>query len=113
MSTGRPCPRVGPPRAGSEWRQARTPARRGGRDLFGGHHEGQRDYDVGVPGPHGAFGLGLSHQFAQGVRQAAFNPVPDHNAGAERGGREELLGGCRGGGHPFILGPPAPSPRPV
>lgn len=91
------------PRLG-EGMSGRPAARRCGRDLFCGHHEGQRDHDVGAPGADGASAVGLLHEFAQGVRQSALDPVPDDDAGAERGGGEELLGRGQIGGHVFILG---------
>lgn len=84
---------------------ARGAAWRWRRDLLGGHHQRELDYDVGVPGADGAAVLGARHQFAQGVRQPAGNPVPDHHAGAGLGGSQELLGRRFRGTHPFILGP--------
>lgn len=88
-------------------------ARRGGRDLFRGDHEGQRDHDVGAPGADGTTGVRLFHQFAQRVRQAALDPVPDHHPGAEWGRRKELLGRRQIGSHTFILGPAGSLNSPV
>lgn len=79
-------------------------ARRGGRDFLGGHHEPEGYGDVGAPGADGAAGVVPGHQFAEGIRESALNPVAHHHAGAQGSVGEELpgLGGrCT---HPFILG---------
>jgi len=60
-------------------------ARRGRRDFLGCHDKGECDDDVGAAGADGAYAVGAFHELAEGIRQAALDPVPDHNAGAERG----------------------------
>lgn len=66
-------------------------ARRGRRDCLGGHHQPEGNDDVGPPGPDGALPGGAGHQLAQGIRQAAINPVAHHHSGPQRGVGEELL----------------------
>jgi hypothetical protein len=60
-------------------------ARRGRRDFLGCHDKGECNGDVGAAGADGAYAVGAFHELAEGIRQAALDPVPDHNAGAERG----------------------------
>ena len=60
-------------------------ARRGRRDFLGRHDKGEGNDDVGAAGADGAYAVGAFHELAEGIRQAALDPVPDHNAGAERG----------------------------
>ena len=67
-------------------------AGRGRGDTLGGHHQGERDNNVRAAGADGAAVSGARHQHAQRVRESALDPVPDHHAGAGRGGRQELLG---------------------
>ena len=78
-------------------------ARRGRRHFLGRHYEGECDDDVGVAGADGAHAVGAFHELAKGIRQSAVDPVPDHNAGAERGAREELLGQGQGRAHLIIV----------
>ncbi len=66
-------------------------ARRGGRHGLGGHDEPERDDDVGAAGADGAAAVVLRHQFAEGIREAALDAVPDHHAGAQGSIGEELL----------------------
>ena len=72
---------------------ARGPPGRGWRHGLGGHHQDQRDHDVGPPGPHGAPAVGACHQLAQGVGHAALDAVPDHDAGAKARRRPETAWG--------------------
>ena len=66
-------------------------ARRGRRDFLGGHHQIEGNHDIGPPGPYGALPAGAGHQLAQGIGQAALNPVAHHHTGPQRGVGEELL----------------------
>lgn len=97
MRTGSPCAA----KAGSG---ARGAAGRRRRDLLGGHHEFQRDDDVGLPGADGARTGVAQHQVAQRIGEAAFDPVAHHHAGAGRGGCQERSRGGAGQTHQFILG---------
>ena len=66
-------------------------ARRGGRNLLGGHDESQRDDDVGAPGADGAAAVGPGHELPERIREAALDPVAHHHAGAQRRFGEEML----------------------
>ena len=78
-------------------------ARRGRRHFLGRHYEGECDDDVGVARADGALTVGAFHELAKGICQAAVDPVPDHNASAERGSGEELLGQGQGRAHLIIV----------
>ena len=78
-------------------------AGRGRRDLLGRHYKRERNDDVGVAGADSAGSVGASHELAEGIRQASLDPVPDHNAGAERGAGEELLGQGQRRAHQIIV----------
>ena len=90
-------------RAGLGRGPARGAAGRGGRHFLGGGHLRQRNDHVGAPGADGALAVGLAHQLAERIRQAALNAVSDHHPGAERGIRKELLRRRRRRTHPSIL----------
>lgn len=77
--------------------------RRGRRDFLGRHDEGEGDDDVGVAGADGAHAVGAFHELAKGIRQAAVDPVTDHNARAERGTGEKLLGQGQRRTHQIIV----------
>lgn len=81
----------------------RGSAGRGWRDLLGSHYKREGDDDVGAAGADGAGAVGASYELAKGIRQASVDPVPDHNACAERGAGEELLGQGQRRAHQIIV----------
>ena len=82
------------PRAGRRLRglHPRGAAGRGRGDFLGCHDEGECDDDVGAAGADGAQAVGALNEFAKRIREAAVDPVADHNARAERCAGKELLG---------------------
>ena len=79
-------------------------ARGSGRDFLRGHHKLEGNDDVGPAGSDGA-GTGVARQqVAQGIRQAAFNPVAHHHPGSRFSRGQETDGGGCWQTHQFILG---------
>lgn len=99
----RPCPAAPGIVARLRARHPWGAAGRGRRDFLGRHDEREGDDDVGAPGADGARAVGTVNELAKRVRQAAVDPVADHNAGPERGTGEELQGQGQWRTHQNIL----------